>query len=206
MENTTTMTISAKNQALQAIAHPDSDRLAISGVHFNSKHVVATDGHKMIIARKAEGEPENCNIQFDSAKQAGSKTDREFYQPLTTSTYKLVGSHSTSNVATVLEQNDYPDYTCVLPRKDAHYNLSFGINAEYLMQIAKALNYGQNKNKLGYVTLQLEVDIKECGDDKRLPAICSSILVSGVRDDAVGIVMPMRTESEPLPILNKLRA
>ena len=80
MENTTTMTVTARNQALQHVALQDDLYSHLRGVHFNNRHAIATDGHMVVIARKHQSEPENTTIEFDKPTIAGKAVCESYQQ------------------------------------------------------------------------------------------------------------------------------
>lgn len=192
MEDTNNIiSISKRNQALQACAYKTSDKnnyQAIQGVHFNSKHVVATDGHQLVIARKAAGEPDNVTIKFNKPVQAG-KNEVEFYTPCQGNFVGL----DPKNVGQKVD-GDYPDYLAVSTPAEG-YNLQISLNAELLLKLAEALNRG-SEAKGQFITLELKVEHE---------TTTNPIIVAGSRQDAVGILMPARLGREsPVALLKEI--
>jgi DNA polymerase III sliding clamp (beta) subunit (PCNA family) len=183
--------ITSRNQALQACAYKSRDqydRENLQGVHFNSKHAVATDGHKLVLARKAAGEPDNVTIKFSKPVQSGKK-ESEFYTPCQGHYVGL----DPKNVGRKVD-GEFPDYLAVV-RPSEGYNLQISLNAELLLQLAEALNHG-SEAKGQFITLELKVEHETS---------TSPIIVAGSRQDAVGILMPARLGREsPVALLKEI--
>jgi hypothetical protein len=74
MSEITTFKVSAADQRLQHAAAEEGGRYAISGVHFNERYAVATDGCMMAIRRKTS-DIHHTNVVFDRPNQKTKKAD-----------------------------------------------------------------------------------------------------------------------------------
>lgn len=197
METTTALLVTSNAQAMQEVAYKSKDkydRENLQGVHFNGRHIVATDGKKMIVAAKGGNEPSNVTLKFSKAK---GSSDQAFYRALP-DTNTLVDTLDARNTAKVCD-GEFPDGYLDVMRDcaKADYDVQVTINVGYLMQLAKALTCDAiADDQVNCVTLQLST--KESG---------KAILVVGSRPDAVGFLMPLRdsgTEQTPHKILKSL--
>ncbi len=174
MENT--YTVSRYSQLLQGVAEKSGYRGAMRGVHFNDRHVVATDGHMMVIAGKEPEDPSNVTLAFKTPKQ--KKNNYQHGAP-----FERVGQSETyatpqGDMASIVD-GQFPAYDQALPPTRCQ-TVVIGINAEYLLAVANALGA-----RNGQVTLELPTD-----------GSGAIIVTSSGRLNAFGIVMPIRTDAK----------
>jgi len=173
----TNYTVSRRSQALQSIADKStSTRYALQGVHFNEHCAVATDGRMLIVAPKAEGEPDNVTIRFGKPKQAG-RLPRAVYTAIQegNATVSLNG-----DTAEVLEGR-FPKFEDIFPKSVDGY-VTIGVNAAHLFALAKLISPENN-----YVALHFKPDGKN-----------EPILI-GYRGEIAGVAMPVFSHGEAMP-------
>lgn len=183
----TTIRISTESQRFQIATSKDEGRYNMNGVHFNSKHVVATNGHYLVMKRKAEGEPDNVNLKLSKLKAKGKD---EFH---------AIGSGKFASdsgaIAETLE-SQFPDYETVLNYTKTENTVRVAINPRYLWEIAQA--FGVDKLAQGFLTLEipLPTDGKPVRDGITVAA----------DESAVAVLMPGKTDVTPCNVLKAIRA
>lgn len=181
------LSINRTSQKLQSIASDDETRGGITGVHFNDRHVVATNGHMLVMRKRDADEPSGVTLNFDTASPKGK--DPVFSYVELPATKRLV-NETTGGKAEINPYN-YPDYAQVLPKGYHEQNTTtVCIDAKYLLDLAKVL---MTRAKDARVTLSIPHDgrgpIVVCGDDT----------------NAVGILMPCKVSASPISTLETLR-
>jgi DNA polymerase III sliding clamp (beta) subunit (PCNA family) len=183
----TTIRISTESQRFQIAASKDEGRYNINGVHFNSKHVVATNGHYLVMKRKAEGEPDNVNLKLSKLKAKGKN---EFHA---IGTGKFASDSGA--IAETLD-SEFPNYETVLNNVKTQNTIRVGINPKYLWEIAQAFGV----DKLAHAFLTLEIPIPNNGE-----SVSEGITVAA-DESAVAVLMPGNTITEPCNVLKAIRA
>lgn len=192
---TASIEITAASQRLQAIASKDPNRYNMNGVYFNCKHAVATNGHMLVMRKKADNEPSNVLVTFDSAKPA--KHTFDVFNALPNGEHVATFSSTKAKVDTA---PTFPQYDQVLPKEwTAENTVTLTLDPNFLLAIATAISGGKCREG---VTLQFN------------PKTGGPILVTSgdeEKHDTIGVLMPIRnniseeTGTLPHQILAKLR-
>ena len=163
-------TITERIQKLQGCAGNDRTRPMLTGIYFDSSHVMATDGHKAVIAKKPKEHPENIIIKFKSEKQGKACNGQETYRELDSET--LIGT-DVKNTAIKIDA-EYPDVKCVQPATIEGWE-SMSLDAGLLLDLANALNDGHREKK---VRIYFQKDM------------AGLMVIFGNEVDRFGILMP----------------
>ena len=185
-----TITITPQSQRLQLAASQDVGRYNMSGVYYDERCAVATNGHILALRKKDEEEPTNTQIQFAKAKRTNAQRlsileqlrDSEHYASRDGVQAQAVGS-------------EFPNYMVVV--KDAVLATNthtLHLDVKLLTQLAEALGAEGKKYP---VSIQINLD---------KPTAPLVVRVQEERD-AVGIIMPMRGEGSvatPIDVLKSV--
>jgi hypothetical protein len=182
----TTIRISTESQRFQVATSKDKGRYNMNGVHFNSKHVVATNGHYLVMRRKAEGEPDNVNLKLSKMKAKGKN---EFHA-IGTGKY----ASDSGAIAETLD-SEFPDYNYVLTHVKTDNTVRVCINPKFLLEISQALGVD---GKGGLITL--EIPLPTNGKP------VSDGITLAVDESAVAVLMPAKTEVTPCNVLKAIKA
>lgn len=196
---TDNFTVTAKNQRLQLAASTDMTRYNITGVYFNERHAVALDGHRMVVALKDECETlTDTIVQFRKPKMRYNK--RQVYGGETyvavPNTGQFAGSNFPENNCSITDGR-FPDYKLILDTVPAPSDSTVQVNFDikHLIALADSLRDEQFKSTQ---TVTLTFDSK----DDTAPIL----ITTNGRNDAFGLLMPMRIEGHsPLSIYNKVK-
>ncbi len=176
--------ITKEDRQLQhACADPrDGKRYNIHGVHFNEKFAVATDGRGLAIKKKTST-VDDKTIQFSTPY---SKGDTEYTESDEGKALLSINAGRKCDTAEILEER-FPNYKRVIQEaKEKKTKFRIKLNAEVLLNLARALADKKYKEKSMYV----EIDIPE-GDGE------DSFVIKG-SGPGIGIIMPV-FGGEPTP-------
>lgn len=133
------MKITQENLALYQTIKPDklgkSGRAYMDCIHFNGKHVQATNGRFLITDTVEEGGPKNVSLRFPKSKLEGGLPFDE--------TFEDKGDRFVSAFGSVAEKEggEYPDTSIIEYPEPEKVTMRIGINAAYLARIAKYLTH-----------------------------------------------------------------
>lgn len=182
--------ISHESQLLMGITPAKKEwsrRYSISGVHFNNKHVVATNGHALVMRRKSEGEPTNVTLRLERIKKEGAVMFKCLHEQSTCEREYL----SIDGAKATTIDNEFPNYGYVVDGINDAGVVRVGLNAKYLYDLAMAMG-ATDKDA------EVVLEIKDAE---------SPIVLTRLRDDSsVGVLMPCRHESNPVATLNAIKA
>lgn len=176
------ISITKQEQAMQAIASDDTTRFNINGVYFNSKHIVATNGHALALRKKSESQKlENALVEFKNPKLKGKGPDAETYNLISNGLGQYVGNNPANVINSVTNEITYPDYKAVLPEKLG--SIEICLDVHLLMKLATALDI--NNGKSAFVRIVVNPD-----------NLTAPMIVAGeTPSQELGILMPIRLKN-----------
>jgi len=178
--------ITKEIQRLQFASSLDATKYNLTGVQFEDKIAIATDGDILAIRKTEETEPKNTNIQFNNATQFNSKGfGLELYQEL--GEKQLCGTINPKNTAINNGKIKFPDYRQVIDAEQGA-TASITIDINKLYQLCKALDERTGRTKLKNigVGVTLQFDSK----DQYKPVLAS------MNDQSIGFIIPMRLDDK----------
>lgn len=158
---------------LENCTSDDVTRYALCGVQQKGNDLVATDGHKLVLIKTESA----CNVFWPNEEIKKLKSFLKLCKHVQEFEYdentKLLKGGVESISLALIFDNNYPNYEPIIPKTKGLVEVKF--NAEYLLQIAKALS----ESKTNSVTLFIDTN------SKMAPIVIESY-------GHLGVLMPMR--------------